>query len=110
MELCPQCGAELSSGTTGGFCQMCLFGGIDTTHNRSSARPEAEPEPHREIVEDSFGRYRVVRILGEGGMGTVYLAEQTEPIRRQVALKVVKLGMNTSEVLARFSNERQALA
>ena len=48
--------------------------------------------------------------LGEGGMGTVYLAEQREPIRRPVALKVVKLGMDTSQVLARFANERQALA
>jgi serine/threonine protein kinase len=48
--------------------------------------------------------------LGEGGMGTVYLAEQREPIRRYVALKVVKLGMDTNQVLARFANERQALA
>ena len=59
---------------------------------------------------DDFGRYHILRTLGEGGMGTVYLAEQREPIRRQVALKVVKLGMDTSEVLARFANERQALA
>ena len=59
---------------------------------------------------DSFGPYRILRILGEGGMGTVYLAEQTEPIRRRVALKVVKLGMDTNQVLARFSHERQALA
>ena len=48
--------------------------------------------------------------LGEGGMGTVYLAEQLEPIRRRVALKVVKLGMDSVQVLARFNNERQALA
>ena len=60
--------------------------------------------------EDDFGRYRIVRELGEGGMGTVYLAEQLEPIRRPVALKVVKLGMDTAQVLARFHNERQALA
>ena len=57
---------------------------------------------------DNFGRYRVVRPLGEGGMGTVYLAEQLEPIRRRVALKVVKVGMDTAQVLARFHNERQA--
>jgi len=60
--------------------------------------------------DDDFGRYRILRPLGEGGMGTVYLAEQREPIRRCVALKVVKLGMDTSQVLARFANERQALA
>jgi serine/threonine protein kinase/Tfp pilus assembly protein PilF len=60
--------------------------------------------------DDDFGRYQIVRPLGEGGMGTVYLAEQREPIRRRVALKVVKLGMDTGQVLARFAKERQALA
>jgi serine/threonine protein kinase/tetratricopeptide (TPR) repeat protein len=57
-----------------------------------------------------LGPYRLVRQLGEGGMGTVYLAEQTEPVRRQVALKVVKRGMDSKQVLARFDAERQALA
>jgi len=61
-------------------------------------------------IEQQFGAYRIVRLLGEGGMGTVYLAEQQQPIRRQVALKVIKLGMNTTEVMARFESERQALA
>ncbi|MBL8294152.1 MAG: protein kinase [Bryobacterales bacterium] len=60
--------------------------------------------------QDDFGRYRIVGELGEGGMGAVYLAEQREPVRRRVALKVVKLGMDTAQVLARFDNERQALA
>jgi serine/threonine protein kinase/tetratricopeptide (TPR) repeat protein len=60
--------------------------------------------------DDDFGRYHILRPLGEGGMGTVYLAEQREPIRRYVALKVVKLGMDTGQVLARFAQERQALA
>jgi non-specific serine/threonine protein kinase/serine/threonine-protein kinase len=60
--------------------------------------------------DDDFGRYRILRPLGEGGMGSVYLAEQLEPIRRRVALKVVKLGMDTAQVLVRFNNERQALA
>jgi serine/threonine protein kinase len=60
--------------------------------------------------DDDFGRYHILRPLGEGGMGTVYLAEQRGPIRRLVALKVVKLGMDTNQVLARFANERQALA
>jgi serine/threonine protein kinase len=62
------------------------------------------------VSDDDFGRYHILRTLGEGGMGTVYLAEQREPIRRLVALKVVKLGMDTGQVLARFANERQALA
>jgi serine/threonine protein kinase/tetratricopeptide (TPR) repeat protein len=62
------------------------------------------------VSDDDFGRYHILRPLGEGGMGTVYLAEQREPIRRTVALKVVKLGMDTNEVLTRFNHERQALA
>ncbi len=112
MELCPQCGAELSSESTGDLCSRCLIAGVlETTQNGPSSEPETETLAAKEDrVEDGFGRYRILRVLGEGGMGTVYLAEQAEPIRRQVALKVVKLGMGTSEVLARFNNERQALA
>src|SRR4030095_509622 len=60
--------------------------------------------------DEDFGRYRIIGSVGEGGVGAVYLAEQREPIRRRVALKVVKLGMDTAAVLARFDNERQALA
>jgi serine/threonine protein kinase len=56
------------------------------------------------------GRYRLLSILGEGGMGVVYLAEQDHPIRRQVALKVIKPGMDSKRVLARFEAEQQALA
>lgn len=58
----------------------------------------------------SIGPYRVIQLLGEGGMGLVYEAEQLEPIRRRVALKVLKPGMDTQKVLARFELERQALA
>src|SRR5690348_13090939 len=57
-----------------------------------------------------IGHYRVVETIGEGGMGIVYKAEQREPVRRVVALKVIKLGMDTREVVARFEAERQALA
>ncbi len=59
---------------------------------------------------ERIGAYRVEGVLGEGGMGVVYLAEQTEPIRRDVALKVIKLGMDTRRVVSRFRHERQALA
>jgi serine/threonine protein kinase len=57
-----------------------------------------------------IGRYRVLQLLGEGGCGLVYLAEQQQPVRRQVALKVIKSGMDTRSVIARFEAERQALA
>jgi serine/threonine protein kinase/Flp pilus assembly protein TadD len=66
-----------------------------------------------EITEQSgsrIGNYRVLSILGEGGMGIVYLAEQEQPIRRHVALKVIKPGMDSRRVIARFEAERQALA
>jgi serine/threonine protein kinase/Tfp pilus assembly protein PilF len=57
-----------------------------------------------------IGRYKLIRMLGEGGMGEVYLAEQEHPIKRQVALKVIKPGMDSKRVIARFEAERQALA
>ena len=57
-----------------------------------------------------IGRYQLLQKIGEGGMGEVWLAEQTEPVRRRVALKLVKAGMNTREIIARFESERQALA
>jgi eukaryotic-like serine/threonine-protein kinase len=57
-----------------------------------------------------IGPYKVIDVLGEGGMGVVYLAEQSSPVRRRVALKILKLGMDTRQVVARFESERQALA
>ena len=57
-----------------------------------------------------LGRYRLIEKIGEGGMGEVWLAEQKEPVRRRVALKLILAGMNTREVMARFESERQALA
>jgi serine/threonine protein kinase len=54
--------------------------------------------------------YKLLERVGEGGCGVVYVAEQTEPVRRHVALKVIKLGMDTKQVVARFEAERQALA
>jgi serine/threonine protein kinase len=63
-----------------------------------------------EAVCRKIGRYKILEKVGEGGCGAVYVAEQTEPVRRRVALKVIKLGMDTKQVVARFEAERQALA
>jgi len=57
-----------------------------------------------------IGPYKLLQELGEGGMGVVYMAEQTEPVERRVALKIIKPGMDTRQVIARFEAERQALA
>src|ERR1041385_5368099 len=57
-----------------------------------------------------IGRYKLLEKLGEGGFGAIYVAEQREPVKRRVALKVIKLGMDTHQVVARFEAERQALA
>ena len=63
-----------------------------------------------EQIGDSIGRYKLLEKIGEGGFGVVYRAEQREPVRRHVAVKVIKLGMDTKSIIARFEAERQALA
>ena len=62
------------------------------------------------VMPQEIGPYRLLDILGEGGMGTVYLAEQRQPVKRRVALKLIKLGMDSAAVVQRFEQERQALA
>ena len=101
----------MGSGDPAGLCPQCLILGAFES-SVGAENPERKPSipRHRTAGDDDFGRYRILSPLGEGGMGTVYLAEQLEPIHRRVALKVVKLGMDTAQVLARFNNERQALA
>src|SRR5262249_54999717 len=81
------------------------------------ARPAVGPAvpdtaPGGDAIEAGthIGPYRLLRLLGEGGMGAVYLAEQEQPVQRQVALKVIKPGMDSRQVIARFEAERQALA
>jgi len=81
-------------------------------------QPSPTPLPSQDVTRPSTGRgsaafinhYRLLQRLGEGGMGEVWLAEQVTPVRRQVAIKVIKAGMDTAHVVARFEAERQALA
>jgi WD40 repeat protein/serine/threonine protein kinase len=90
-------------------------------HQKAGAFLEepAPPPPGMKIVlaspltekpGDKIGHYKLLEQIGEGGCGVVYMAEQEEPIRRRVAFKVIKLGMDTKQVIARFEAERQALA
>ena len=111
MPNCPHCEAELGSGDPAGLCPNCLIqGAFDSSIGADENGTQTIDTAIAAAGDDDFGRYHILQRLGEGGMGTVYLAEQREPIRRRVALKVVKLGMDTGQVLARFAKERQALA
>lgn len=80
---------------------------IDPRETVLSIRSETPPA---EAPGKTIGRYKLAERIGEGGFGVVYLAEQSTPVRRQVALKILKLGMDTEQVIARFEAERQVLA
>jgi len=77
-----------------------------------------QPDPFATVDAPSIGErrgtaigpYKLIEQIGEGGMGTVYMAQQTEPVKRAVAVKIIKAGMDTRQVIARFEAERQALA
>ena len=82
----------------------------DETDSFELAGALREALPMDEMPGDHIDRYKLLERLGEGGWGVVWMAEQKEPIRRRVALKILKLGMDTKEFIARFESERQALA
>ena len=98
-QLCSRCGRPFEPETPfGDQCPHCLFDfGMEAVEAAGDA-------------DERIGPYTILERLGEGGMGVVYLAEQNEPIQRQVALKVIKPGMDSAQVIARFEGERQALA
>ena len=92
--------------TSADFLEEIPVGSLATL-GRSAAERNAGAD---EIAGARIGRFRVVEKIGEGGCGIVYLAEQEQPVQRRVALKILKLGMDTRAVVARFEAERQALA
>jgi serine/threonine protein kinase len=117
--LCVQCGKALPAGFTGPSCPACFFPGagsgslgeIEGELTVVMDRPSGGPsDPGSPAAGTLIGPYRLAEPLGEGGFGTVWRAEQSEPIRREVALKLIKPGMGSREVLARFEAERRALA
>ncbi|MBX3324093.1 MAG: serine/threonine protein kinase, partial [Phycisphaeraceae bacterium] len=91
------------------FLGNATGGGLDDA--TMDAQPERAPSssPH-ESVGQQIGHYKLLEKIGEGGFGSVWAAEQREPVNRRVALKIIKLGMDTRQVVARFEQERQALA
>src|SRR5262245_35944452 len=110
---CPTCGSPLVPTAQGLICPVCL---INVALDEPDGPVTETYVPDLARAKDSAGRptrigpYVILETLGEGGMGVVYLAEQVAPIRRRVALKLIKLGMATDRVVARFESERQALA
>ena len=84
----------------------------DSIHHVSSSDPQSSTDnsPGPESQGALVGRYKLLEKLGEGGFGEIWVAQQKEPVKRRVALKIIKLGMDTRQVVARFEAERQALA
>src|SRR5712671_4617894 len=116
---CKECGRAIPADSAEGWCPKCLFDlGLTKLESAEWGAPSAdgqgkEAEASAKLTDepdDRIGRYRLLEEIGHGGCGVVYMAEQTEPVQRRVALKIIKLGMDTKQVIARFEAERQALA
>ena len=115
---CVQCGSPLPANWPKGLCSRCALEGALQIENSESKPIEAvqpstlnlQPSTTSETSGTRIGRYKLLEQIGEGGFGVVWMAEQEEPVRRRVALKIIKLGMDTKQVIARFEAERQALA
>ena len=94
----------------GSFLEQPAVGPVETASLDTSVSDGPHSRDPLESPGDVIGPYKLLEVVGEGGMGTVYLAQQKDPVRRMVALKVIKAGMDSRQVLARFEAERQALA
>ncbi|HXC99407.1 MAG TPA: protein kinase [Verrucomicrobiae bacterium] len=115
-----QRGAYLQTACGGDTALRARIEGLLKAHNEAVGFMEEPAGPARKTIVltlppdekpgDKIGRYKLLQQIGEGGCGIVYMAEQEEPVRRRAALKVIKLGMDTKSVIARFEAERQALA
>ena len=119
---CTRCGEPIRSRSAKGLCPECLFslatGGDDdptVSADLHATAPVTGPSPSpvgalNSLKNQVIGNYKILQKIGEGGFGVVYMAEQIRPVKRRVALKIIKVGMDTEEVVARFEAERQALA
>src|SRR5438128_1658054 len=126
--ICSECGAPLPALAPGNRCPKCLLAlALEDTaaepgapESQQAGLPQAEtvagaPEKSAALPEAGgiveqpgmmIGRYKLLQQIGEGGFGIVYMAEQQEPIQRKVALKIIKAGMDSREIIARFEAER----
>ena len=111
--------AYLDGACGGDQALRALVGGLLKAHEAAGsfleeplfeATPSTEPLPNSEKSARIIGPYKLLEQIGEGGFGIVYMAEQQHPVRHKVALKILKPGMDTRRVVARFEAERQALA
>jgi len=129
---CPKCHAPIPAEAPQGLCPKCLVrvsleipeGNAEcgtATPDSQRGGPNAESSPEGSVIlrepdilaEQTgmmIGRYKLLQEIGAGGFGMVFMAEQQEPVQRKVALKIIKAGMDTREIIARFEAERQALA
>ncbi len=109
--LCPNC--KLENLDESKFCNRC-GSPLEPFEQISVSPPQTETIQNSvkelDIGASIAGKYKLIDELGRGGMGVVYLAEQVAPVKRKVAVKIIKLGMDTKQVMARFEAERQALA
>ncbi|UCD49924.1 MAG: serine/threonine protein kinase [Phycisphaerales bacterium] len=103
---CPECNAPLYQDAPEDLCPACLMRIVAQRGGNAETNDAALVEGLGTMI----GRYTLIKLIGEGGMGLVYLAEQQEPVKRRVALKIIKPGMDSKQVIARFEAERQALA
>ncbi len=127
--ICPACRGEMPPGTLDGHCPRCLarivFGtpgepspdavplaerGERSDNGQESRKESAADSTESDLSGQRIGRYKLLEKIGEGGFGVVYMAEQLEPVQRKLALKLIKPGMDSRAIIARFEAERQALA